>query len=66
MMPITKIGASLDIHKTCIDQNRDQVPVCFIGDHGQTMPMKGSSIIQSHKYAHDDYLKETSNKVMSE
>jgi len=49
MMPITKIGASLDIHKICIDQNRDQVPICLIGDHGQTMPMKGSSIIQPHK-----------------
>ena len=65
MIQIENLGKILSICKDSIDKNRNKLPVCFIGDHGQTMPMHGGSIIQHKKFENDDYLIGVQKRIMS-
>jgi hypothetical protein len=65
MIQIENLGKIMSICKDSIDKNRNKLPICLIGDHGQTMPMHGGSIIQPRKFENDDYLIGERNKIMS-
>ena len=64
--PIHDISTLFNRFEEVIDRYRYQTPLVLIGDHGQTLPKSGFSIMKPDKYGKtNEHLNKIYNKVVS-